>query len=79
MDVQTAMTERALELLNLPDDGSPKYLLDVGCGSGLSMAVIEETGHHVVGVDISPSMISSFDWQSCADHRDSSLVLQMWL
>ena len=34
------MTERALELLCLPDE--PCYLLDLGCGSGLSGECIEE-------------------------------------
>lgn len=29
MDIQAQMTERAMELLALPDDG-PKYLLDLG-------------------------------------------------
>jgi len=54
--VQTALTERALELLNLPD--GPHYLLDIGCGSGLSGEVLEDNGHVWVGVDISPSMLN---------------------
>ncbi|PNY04543.1 putative methyltransferase [Trifolium pratense] len=29
------MSERALELLDLPKHGAPKLLLDIGCGSGL--------------------------------------------
>lgn len=29
MDIQAQMSERAIELLGLPDDG-PKYLLDLG-------------------------------------------------
>ena len=37
---QAEMTERALELLCLPDE--PCYLLDLGCGSGLSGECIEE-------------------------------------
>jgi len=43
--VQTALTERALELLALPDDGTPKLLLDLGCGSGLSGETLTEQGH----------------------------------
>ncbi|OLY80785.1 putative 18S rRNA (guanine-N(7))-methyltransferase [Smittium mucronatum] len=35
------MSARAIELLALPDDG-PKFLLDIGCGSGLSGEIIEE-------------------------------------
>lgn len=35
MNIQSDLTERAIELLALPED-TPAYLLDVGCGSGLS-------------------------------------------
>jgi 18S rRNA (guanine1575-N7)-methyltransferase len=54
--IQTAMAERCLELLNFPDD-SPKLILDIGCGSGLSGDVVTEAGHSWVGLDISPSML----------------------
>ena len=50
------MTHRALELLSLPPD-EPKFLLDIGCGSGLSGEILDEEGHVWVGVDISPSML----------------------
>lgn len=56
MDIQVQMTERALELLALPDD-QQCLLLDIGCGSGLSGSVLEENGHIWVGVDISASML----------------------
>lgn len=49
------MSERAIELLLLPDE--PCFLLDVGCGSGLSGSVLEDQGHFWVGMDISPSML----------------------
>lgn len=49
------MAYRALELLNLPP--GPAYLLDIGCGSGLSGEILEEEGHFWVGMDISPSML----------------------
>jgi 18S rRNA (guanine1575-N7)-methyltransferase len=42
---QTLLSERALELLALPDDGVPRLLLDLGCGSCLSSDVITEAGH----------------------------------
>lgn len=45
MDIQSKLTERALELLALPDDGTPKLLLDLGCGSGLSGEGLSEAGH----------------------------------
>lgn len=53
--IQTRMSERAIELLNLPS--RPCYILDVGCGSGLSGEALSEKGHHWVGIDISPSML----------------------
>ncbi|KAJ3212816.1 Williams Beuren syndrome chromosome region 22 protein [Dinochytrium kinnereticum] len=49
------MTERAIELLNLPDETC--FILDIGCGSGLSGECLEEQGHHWVGVDISSHML----------------------
>lgn len=50
------MTERALELLALPSDQS-MFVLDIGCGSGLSGELLDEEGHVWVGVDIAPSML----------------------
>lgn len=41
---QTQLTERALELMALPED-VPCVLLDLGCGSGLSGQVLSERGH----------------------------------
>lgn len=43
--LQAQLTERALELLALPDDGQTKLLLDLGCGSGLSGAALSDQGH----------------------------------
>lgn len=54
--IQTAMTQRAVELLCLPP-GKKAHLLDVGCGSGLSGMVLSDLGHSWVGCDISPSML----------------------
>lgn len=50
------MTYRALELLNLPPD-EPAFLLDIGCGSGLSGEILDEEGYVWAGVDIAPSML----------------------
>ncbi len=50
------MTERALELLAIPPD-QPSFVLDIGCGSGLSGERLDEEGHVWVGVDIAPSML----------------------
>uniref|UniRef100_A0A7S4J5K2 Methyltransferase type 12 domain-containing protein n=1 Tax=Odontella aurita TaxID=265563 RepID=A0A7S4J5K2_9STRA len=54
--VQREITERAIELLRLPED-RPCFVLDVGCGSGLSGQVLEEKGHVWVGCDVSRDMI----------------------
>nr|QBH74337.1 hypothetical protein [Franklinothrips vespiformis] len=56
IEIQEQMSERAVELLTLPED-QPCYLLDIGCGSGLSGSVLEEQGHFWVGVDISAAML----------------------
>ncbi|KAL2631113.1 hypothetical protein R1flu_015799 [Riccia fluitans] len=57
VEIQAKLTERALELLALPEDGVPRLLLDIGCGSGLSGETLTENGHHWIGMDISDSMI----------------------
>jgi SAM-dependent methyltransferase len=49
--------QRALELLALPQDGMPRLLLDIGCGSGLSGEALTDEGHSWVGVDISAAML----------------------
>lgn len=52
--VQAEMTLRALQLLNL-SPGS--FLLDIGCGSGLTGEILTEEGFNWVGLDISASML----------------------
>jgi 18S rRNA (guanine1575-N7)-methyltransferase len=60
--IQSDMTHRALDLLDLT---SPSFILDIGCGSGLSGEILsasEEDGtpggpHVWVGSDISGSML----------------------
>lgn len=59
IEIQTQMCERAMELMLLPED-EPCFLLDLGCGSGLSGSVLEENGHYWVGVDISRAMLGEF-------------------
>lgn len=56
IEIQTKMSERAIELLALPEDQS-YFIVDIGCGSGLSGDVLEEQGHFWVGVDISQAML----------------------
>ncbi|KAK6934430.1 18S rRNA (guanine(1575)-N(7))-methyltransferase Bud23, C-terminal [Dillenia turbinata] len=58
IEIQAKISERALELLNLPNDGVPRLLLDIGCGSGLSGETLSENGHQWIGLDISQSMLN---------------------
>ena len=56
--VQREITERAIELLRLPPASEkPSFILDVGCGSGLSGKVLEESGHIWLGCDVSRDML----------------------
>jgi len=56
INIQRELTERALELLMLPKDRK-HVILDVGCGSGISGEVLEGSGNHLIGMDISPDML----------------------
>jgi 18S rRNA (guanine1575-N7)-methyltransferase len=57
VEIQTAMAERCLELLNLPA-GEAGLILDIACGSGLSSDVLAEGGHAFIGLDISQPMLA---------------------
>jgi 18S rRNA (guanine1575-N7)-methyltransferase len=54
--IQTQMAERAIELLHLPQ-GLSAYVLDIGCGTGLSGEALTEAGHEWVGLDIAQAML----------------------
>lgn len=56
-NIQAEISERAIEMLNLPP-GKSCYILDIGCGSGMSGEALEEAGHYWVGCDISESMLT---------------------
>ena len=55
--IQNNISERALELLNLPPNQPGCMLLDIGCGSGMSGRVLEKHGHAWIGMDVSRSML----------------------
>ena len=55
IEIQSRMSERAVELLNMHESGC--LILDIGCGSGLSGDILTEEGHVWVGLDISRSML----------------------
>lgn len=50
------MTERAIELLNANSSDCP-FVLDIGCGSGLSGQILTEKGFLWMGMDISRDML----------------------
>ncbi|CAC5388245.1 Probable 18S rRNA (guanine-N(7))-methyltransferase,18S rRNA (guanine-N(7))-methyltransferase RID2 [Mytilus coruscus] len=58
IEIQNQLSERAIELLGLPED-QPCFILDVGCGSGLSGECLTDNGHCWIGVDISPHMLAN--------------------
>jgi len=64
VNIQRQMAERCLELLELPK-GMPCFLLDLGCGSGLSGEAISDAGHVWLGCDISASMLSVAKARDC--------------
>eukprot|EP01084_Bolivina_argentea_P136067 239676_1 len=55
--IQREMADRAIELLSLPPN-KPAYILDLGCGSGLSGEALSDAGYVWLGIDISHSMLS---------------------
>ncbi|OII71187.1 hypothetical protein cand_026030 [Cryptosporidium andersoni] len=59
LEIQTKMSERAIELLLLPQ--KPCMILDIGCGTGISGSVLEEHGHYWIGIDISKHMLNMLD------------------
>uniref|UniRef100_A0A7E5A1T0 18S rRNA (Guanine-N(7))-methyltransferase n=1 Tax=Panagrellus redivivus TaxID=6233 RepID=A0A7E5A1T0_PANRE len=72
IQIQYEMSQRALELLALPE-GEKCLLLDVGCGSGLSGEILGDNGHTWVGMDISQDMLNvAKEDNDC----DGELVLQ---
>ncbi|XP_036322079.1 probable 18S rRNA (guanine-N(7))-methyltransferase [Rhagoletis pomonella] len=56
IEIQIEMAERAYELLTLDED-EQCFILDIGCGSGLSGSVLDDNDHIWVGVDISKAML----------------------
>ena len=57
IEIQRELTERAVEILAIPE-GSPRLILDIGAGSGISGKVLSEYEHMWVGVDISKGMLA---------------------
>jgi 18S rRNA (guanine1575-N7)-methyltransferase len=53
--IQREMTQRALEILSLTP---PALFLDLGCGTGISMQVLQEAGFEGMGIDIAEPMLA---------------------
>ncbi|KAL9651299.1 hypothetical protein ABK040_001251 [Willaertia magna] len=76
LEIQTEMTKRAIELLALPENSPPLYLLDIGCGSGISGQTISSYGHVWIGMDISQSMLDlANDMIQEEEYLGSDLIL----
>lgn len=56
INVQAEMAQRCIELLSFKDE-EPKFILDIGCGSGISGEQLSESGHLWLGLDISRDML----------------------
>jgi len=66
INIQAEISARAIEMLSLPSN-KPSYILDIGCGSGLSGQSLEEAGHFWVGCDISKSMLEVASERECTN------------
>lgn len=56
IEIQAEMAERAIELLEI-EDPETSFVLDIGCGSGISGNVLTDEGFTWIGVDISGPML----------------------
>ncbi len=72
--IQQQVSERAIELLNL-SSSLPCLLLDVGCGTGMSGSVLEESGHTWIGIDISQSMLNVAVENGIQEESNGDVVL----
>jgi SAM-dependent methyltransferase len=50
-------------------------LLDFGCGVGRTLVAFARIAHHVIGLDVSPSMLKEAE-SNCREHRLSNVRLQ---
>ncbi|GFE53031.1 HUSSY-3 like methyltransferase [Babesia ovis] len=71
-DIQIAMSQRATEMLLLPEDEC-SLVLDIGCGSGISGSVLNDNNNFWVGVDISSFMLDEALENGC--DREGDMIL----
>lgn len=72
--IQREITDRAIELLRL-DSNKPSFILDIGCGSGLSGQVLEEHGHVWVGCDVSRDMLTVANERLTRQSKDDTKMM----
>ena len=65
--------DRALAVLDL---SQPCTVLDVGFGQGRTAAILVRDGHHVIGVDPSPTMVKQATARNRAACRDGRATLR---
>ena len=65
--------DRALAKLDLTQS---RTILDVGFGQGRTAAILVQAGHHVIGVDPSPTMVSQATARNRAACRDGRASLK---
>ena len=69
MEIQATMSERAIEMLNLKED-EPAFILDVGCGSGLSGECLDEQVRFLIRLIV---ISKKFLFPKCVlYHKDNS-------
>ena len=78
--IQAEIANRCIELLNIPDNNK-RFILDVGCGSGLSGAALERAGHEWVGCDVSQNMLQiASEREQCvrvnSDDKESEMICE---
>lgn len=54
-----------------------RRILEIGCGTGRVLAALLGAGHDIVGVDISPDMLSVAE-QKLASYRDDGRLRLLW-
>ncbi|CDR97195.1 METHYLTRANSFERASE-RELATED, putative [Babesia bigemina] len=71
-DIQVEMSQRATEMLLLPEDECC-LVLDIGCGSGLSGSVLNDHNNFWIGIDISAFMLEEAVRNECDKEGDMIL------
>lgn len=71
---QARLTNRAVELLALPEDDTPKLLLDIGCGSGLSGEQLTE----MVSWESWVTAVETMTWVVCSHGLQETVVPGKW-